>query len=294
MPSAPDPTLGPLGVVLLAILQGLAEFLPISSSGHLVLARAAWGVREAGLALDISLHLGTLAAVLWGYRREVGEILNELRRGKGRMILWLFLGSLPAATLGLGFRQVFRNAAELPHYAAGGLLTTAVILCAGEWGRRRRGPLSGEPSAGLELATPNSSLETSYGVPRWGDAVIIGFAQALALFPGISRSGSTLSAGLLRGLDVQQSARLSFLLSIPAILGAAVLELPDAMDHGLGGVNRALLLLGIAVAAVTGLAALRTLVLTVARGAFLWFAGYCALVGAGAMAWYGLASAAAH
>jgi undecaprenyl-diphosphatase len=269
--TAMEPALGWVGVLLLAVLQGLAEFLPISSSGHLVLARTALGVKQAGLALDVSLHVGTLGAVVFAYRKEVGQLLRDLTRARWHMWVWLVLGTLPAAVVGFTSREFFRGAADNPRWAAIGLLVTALILLTGEWGRRR-----GESE---ELSTPIGGEATGYGDPRWSDALVLGVAQALALFPGVSRSGSTIAAGLVRGLPPIQAARLSFLLSIPAVTGAALLEVPDALDAGGGGLSVPLLLGGVFVAGLVGWGALRALVLTLSKGAFVWFALYCAVLG---------------
>ena len=268
--TAMPPVLGPVGILLLAILQGLAEFLPISSSGHLVLARAALGVEQAGLAVDVALHMGTLGAVLCAYRREVGQLLGDLTRARWRMWIWLFIGTLPAAALGWYLLDFYERAAKSATAAGAGLLGTALLLLWGEWGRRRN------------PENPPESIAPGYGEPRWSDALVLGVAQALALLPGVSRSGSTIAAGMVRGLPALQAARLSFLLSIPAVLGAAVLKLPDALK-GDSGYSVPLLLAGAFVAGLVGWGALRALVLTLARGAFVWFALYCALLGVAAL-----------
>ncbi len=273
--TAMEPALGPVSVLLLAVLQGLAEFLPISSSGHLVLARTALGVKQAGLALDVSLHVGTLGAVIFAYRKDVAQLLGDLTRARWHMWLWLVLGSLPAAAVGFSSREFFRGAAEKPSWAAMGLLGTAIILMAGEWGRRRGG--------GDETPSPMEGDAAGCGEPRWSDALVLGVAQALALFPGVSRSGSTIAAGLVRGLPTVQAARLSFMLSSPAVTGAALLEVPGALDAGGGGLSVPLLLVGVFVAGLVGWGALRALVLTLSKGAFVWFALYCAVLGASAL-----------
>ena len=273
--TAMEPAIGPVSVLLLAVLQGLAEFLPISSSGHLVLARTALGVKQAGLALDVSLHVGTLGAVVFAYRKEVGQLLADLIRGRWHMWAWLVLGSLPAAVVGFSSLEFFRGAADNPKWAATGLLGTALVLMVGEWARRR--------GAGGELPAPIEVDRAGYGNPRWSDALVLGVAQAAALFPGVSRSGSTISAGLVRGLPTVQAARLSFLLSIPVVTGAALLEVPKALDASSGGLSVPLLLAGAVVAGLVGWGALRALVLTLSKGAFVWFALYCLVLGVTAL-----------
>ncbi len=255
----------PAAVLLLAVIQGVAEFLPISSSGHLVLGRAALGIREAGLALDVSLHVGTLVAVVIAYRREVRALFADLFGGRWHMIAWLVLATIPVGISGVLGKPLIERAAQSTSAAAGGLFFTACVLLLGDWARRRHH--SDEPDSG------------SYGVPAFSLALWIGLAQALAPWPGISRSGTTIAAGLLLGLPVLQAARLSFLMSLPAVLGAALFELPEAVESGIGGLSSGLVLAAIAVAALVGWASLRVLLVVTARGAFPWFAGYCVLIG---------------
>ena len=260
---------GLLSVLLLSVLQGLAEFLPVSSSGHLVLGRTILGLQEAGLALDIALHIGTLIAVVIAYHRECLQLLRELVQGRLRMWCWLVLGSVPAAAFGLTAKDWVEQHAANPVGVSCALFCTAAFLLLGERGRRR--------CAGQ---LPEGSSDPGYGEPRWSDALVLGCAQAVAIIPGISRSGSTISAGLVRGLSGDQAARLSFLLSIPAISGAAVLEVPDAIQSGTLGVGGGELLFAILVSGLVGAFALRFLVVALRRGAFRWFAGYCTLLGA--------------
>ena len=256
---------GPLTIMLLAVIQGLAEFLPISSSGHLVLGRAALGLQEGGLALDVALHVGTLVAVILAYRKDVIQLFRELLKGRLTMWIWLIVATLPAAVIGLALKDKVEMAATKPLYAAGGLLVTAALLLVGE---------SRRPKAQTEAAGEVDS-DAYWGRLRISDAIVLGFAQALAIFPGISRSGSTISVAFLRGIDSYQAARLSFLMSLPAVSGAAILELPDLFEHGVSGIDTGWILAAMAVSAVVGFAALRTLIWVLSKGAFRYFAGYC-------------------
>ncbi|MDF1839744.1 MAG: undecaprenyl-diphosphate phosphatase, partial [Planctomycetota bacterium] len=129
---------GPLTILLLAVIQGLAEFLPISSSGHLVLGRAALGLQEGGLALDVALHVGTLVAVILAYRTDVIQLFRELFRGRLAMWIWLIVATLPAAVIGLALKDKVEFAATKPSFAAAGLLVTAALLLIGE-SRRPKG-----------------------------------------------------------------------------------------------------------------------------------------------------------
>jgi len=260
-------------LALLATIQGLTEFLPISSSGHLVLAQGALGMTAPDLTLDVVLHLGTLVAVLIVYRRDVRRILGDLVLGRWRESALVLLATLPASYVGLVHGDRVEALFGSPTFAAKMLFVTAAILVVGELARRRRAsaeerPLS--PGAGVQL-------------PAWWGALVIGLAQALAILPGISRSGSTIAAGLAIGLAPVAAARFSFLLAIPAILGAAVLQSPDAFARG-AEVAPGGLLFAAALAGAVGWVALRLLLAFLGRGAFAWFAVYCAVAGAVALA----------
>lgn len=249
---------GASNLFVLALVQGLTEFLPLSSSAHLVFAQALLGFEGHALAVDVCLHVGTLAAVVLVFRRDLARMLRELASGAPREVLLLVLATLPAAIVGFFFRDAIAHVFERPVFAAAGLLVTALLLSLGEWGRRR-------PTEQLERIST-------------GTALAIGCVQALAICPGISRSGSTIAVALLLGLRPERAARFSFLLSIPAVLGAVVLNLHDLDTAELAG-GAAGLLLATLVAAVVGWVALRWLLAFVSRGAFAWFALYCACLG---------------
>ncbi|MFT5051929.1 MAG: undecaprenyl-diphosphatase [Chlamydiales bacterium] len=255
---------GPFSILLLAVVQGLAEFLPISSSGHLVLARLALGLREGGLALDVALHVGTLIATLWAYREQVLELIRDVLAGRFRFFLWMVLATIPVGFVGAVFGDLLERAFQSSRVAGLGLLATACILLIGERARKRHGSADQPPAERK---------------PTWRDALVIGGFQILALTPGVSRSGTTISTGLVLGFSGTQAARLSFMISIPAILGAAILKLPDALESGFDGIGLGLVLGAVAVSALVGWLALRGLLLTLARGAFRWFAAYCVVVG---------------
>jgi undecaprenyl-diphosphatase len=203
--------------IVLGLLQGLTEFLPISSSGHLVVVPAVLGWDEPSLTFDVLLHLGTLVAVVIYFRHElIGLALGILGRGMDapaarRMALYLAIGTVPAAVAGLVLGDFFEGLFESPYTTCAELVATALVLLAlerlGE--RTRRRPLDA------------------------GVATGVGVAQAVAILPGISRSGATIGAGLALGLPREESTRFSFLLSIPAIAGAGVLSLADVAGGGL-------------------------------------------------------------
>lgn len=201
--------------IVLGIVQGLTEFLPVSSSGHLVVVPALFGWREPSLTFDLVLHLGTLIAVvayfwgeLWGLLRGVvGRGPDP--RGARRMVLLLAVASVPAAVAGLAFASFFEERFSDPFATCLELLGTAAILLLAEWLIRR-----GEGHVHVD-------------VPRAG---VIGVAQAVAILPGISRSGSTIAAGLVTKVSREEATRFSFLLAIPAIAGAVATKVPDVVD----------------------------------------------------------------
>jgi undecaprenyl-diphosphatase len=249
-------------LLVLALIQGISEFLPISSDGHLVLAQHLMGFAGPHLAVDVALHLGTLGAVLVVFRRDVAELVARLWTGDRRMLGLIALGTLPAAAAGLGFQDDVARLFQSGRAAALGLLVTAGFLWAGERARRAVG------------------TEHARGELGWRDALWIGSAQALALLPGVSRSGSTIATAFLRGVEPDAAARFSFLLSIPAVTGAVVLEVPALVRDGGFGLPLALAVLA---SFAVGVAALRFLLSFLGRGAFRWCALYCALAGAVAL-----------
>ncbi|MGW8266641.1 MAG: undecaprenyl-diphosphate phosphatase [Longimicrobiales bacterium] len=246
--------------LVLGFVQGVTEFLPVSSSGHLVIGQALLDVRIPGVAFEVAVHAATLLSVLLVYRERVGGlVLGALKgdRGAWRYLGLLALATLPAMAVGLGAGPFIEALFDAPAVAGGSLLVTGAFL----WTARRalaRGP-SGEPGAGV--------------------ALLMGLAQAFAIIPGISRSGATVVAGLWLGVGAEEAAAFSFLMAVPAIVGAAVLELPTLSETGIG-LPASTLLAGGIVAAVTGILAIRTFVAMLRRKSFHRFGPYCVAVGA--------------
>ncbi|MDJ0954482.1 MAG: undecaprenyl-diphosphate phosphatase [Acidimicrobiia bacterium] len=241
------------------LIQGLTEFLPISSSGHLVLVPALLGQDPPDLATSAMLHLGTLVAVLVYFRAEVAEVVTFTEKGR-RLLVLLLIGTIPAAVLGLAFETQFDWLNERPIAVAMALTITGVVLFATRWLPR------GERT--VEEATVK-------------DTVIMGLGQAVALIPGVSRSGSTISTGLLRGFTHAEAARYSFLLGIPAIAGAGLLKGMDLIDSGAGISGE--ILVGVVVAAVSGYAAIAFLLRLIGRTGLAPFGLYCMVAGVVAM-----------
>lgn len=247
-----------LDAILWGLIQGLTEFLPISSSGHLVLVPAVLGRPGPDLATSAVLHLGTLAAVLVYFRTEVGEVIRFTPDGR-RLLRLLIIGTIPAAVIGFTFRGGFETLNDNPTAVAIALIATGIALYATRW-----------------IPQGSRGVDESTDV----DAVALGFGQALALIPGVSRSGSTIATGLMRGFDRAEAARYSFLLGIPAIAGAGLLEFVDLAGGG-GGVTAATWV-GMGVAALSGYAAIAILLRLIGRVGLMPFGIYC--VGFGTLA----------
>lgn len=256
---------GLLEVLTLAVVQGLTEFLPVSSSGHLTLGRFFLGIQElSGAGLTVLLHAGTLVAVLAVYGRDVLGLIRQFFAGRRRPLLLVLWGSLPAAVVGLSLKDFLESLFERPDVAAGCLFVTAALLLISDRARRRRSTASEDRASDTADLLGGLTLRAGF---------IIGCAQALAILPGISRSGSTIAAGLLCGMSASAAARYSFLLSLISVGGATVLELPDLIEEGAG--SPGLLMAAFAVSAVVGLASLKLLLVALSKGAFPWFAAYC-------------------
>ncbi|MFT5288347.1 MAG: undecaprenyl-diphosphatase [Planctomycetota bacterium] len=265
-------------LALLATIQGLTEFLPISSSGHLVLAQSALGLSEPGLAIEVIVHLGTLLAVFAVYRRDILGILRGMGAGAWREPLLVLLATLPTVYAGLVHGDQIEQLFGSPRFAAKMLFVTAAILLIGEWARRRQLRIGPELDRAEEAGAASAQAKPGILLPTWWGALAIGLAQSMAIMPGISRSGSTIAVGLLVGLAPMAAARFSFLMAIPAILGAAVLKLPNALEQE-SGLSAADLGFSALIAAIVGWISLRLLLSFLGRGAFAWFALYCVLLG---------------
>ena len=211
--------------LILGIVQGATEFLPVSSPGHLVLLRNIFGISDPALHFDTAVHGGTMIAVLVVLRQD---ILNILRRIFQPLTLCIIIATIPAVIMALAFRGRIEEAFATGSFLGFAFLITSTLLFLSEKLYKRNNTVSAPP-AGLDghSAAPQLNQIT------FKDALFIGLFQAVAVFPGVSRSGATISAGLFRGLDRDFAARFSFLLSIPAILGALVLQGRDLISYGM-------------------------------------------------------------
>ena len=261
--------------IILGILQGLTEFLPVSSSGHLALGQSFFGITEPALFFDVSLHMGTLLAVVVVFFQDIKRMIiallglgKQLFSGKKalktlkkdediRFVFLIIAASIPTALLGLGFKPYVHTLFSSVSFVGCMLLITGTFL----WMTRH--------------ASPKGDGVMEFSVKR---ALWVGLCQGLAVIPGISRSGATISAGLFLGIDRETAARFSFLLSIPAILGAEILSLKDFMEQGFS-IDVAATLWGTFIAFVVGYAALVLLLRIVRKGRLHFFAPYCWALG---------------
>lgn len=206
-----------LHLVVLALVQGFTEFLPISSSAHLILVPELLGWPDQGLAFDVSLHVGTLTAVIIYFRSEIaamvvdwGHSLVQRRQvGESRLAWAVLFATIPAGLAGVGFKHAIETELRSPLVIA----TTTIVFGVALW-----------------WADRNSRRQRDEHGLGWKDVLFIGLAQALALIPGTSRSGITMTAGLMAGMTREASARFSFLLSIPTIAGAGLFKLKDLLE----------------------------------------------------------------
>ena len=259
--------------IVLGVLQGITEFLPVSSSGHLVLMQHFLGIKESQVFFDVMLHFGTLGAVIIVYYQLIGSLMRTgfatlfqadfyrhprltISNSPDLRLIWfLLLGSIPTGLIALLFKDSLEAIFGKPMVVAGMLIITGLILQLSRLGQRRR-----------QTETPLRAWHTP----------LVGIVQGLAIIPGISRSGSTISISLLLGLSPQVAAQYSFLLSIPAILGAVVLKFKDVGEITIAP---AVIIAGTLTSFIVGYIALRILLALLNRGKFSIFSYYCFVLG---------------
>ncbi len=260
--------------VVLGVIQGVTEFLPVSSSGHLAIAEHLLNVSGVSVPefFDVLLHLGTLLAVFVAYWEDIRDMIVEFFLGVGdlvhgttpapvpparRLIVLIIVGTLPLFAV-LPVKDKIEGLGDNMYFVAWALLATGCLLFASD--RVRRGRKTERSATVL-------------------DAFLVGIGQAVATCPGISRSGTTITVGCFTGLERKFAVRFSFLMSIPAILGANLLTLKDALESGVIWEEVPVYLVGVAVAAVVGYLCIRLLKLVAEKGKFGFFAYYCWLAG---------------
>jgi undecaprenyl-diphosphatase len=258
-----------LQVVILSVVQGLTEFLPVSSSGHLAIVSQVFFADDAGASFTAVSQLGTELAVLIYFARDIGRILvawfaglrDASRRTSDYWLgWWVILGTIPIGAAGLIFKHYIRNDVRNLWIIATALVVFSVVIAAAEYfGRKTR----------------------SIDEFTWRDAILIGLAQCLALVPGVSRSGATISAGLFLGQQRAAAARFGFLLAIPAVLASGLFSLPDAFHPSGAGLSAtgAQLLVSVVIAFVIGYAAVAWFLRFLVRHGMYWFVGYRVILG---------------
>ncbi len=252
-------------VVFLAVLQGLTEFLPVSSSGHLVVFQKLFGISEPPILFDVLLHVGTLGAIIVYFRQGLGGVIKG-NQGERRVLWLVLLGTIPAGVVGGLFeKQIALAFNSLPAVGISFLITAGLLFSIQGLSRVIKG------NKGLSAGKAGLS---GVGIK---EALLVGILQAVAILPGVSRSGSTIVAGLWGGLSHQTAFVFSFYLAIPAILGALVLKSQDLISASSNNLLEGLV--GMVVAGLIGYFALRILENVLKSAKFWWFGIYCAILG---------------
>lgn len=265
--------------IVLAVLQGLTEFLPVSSSGHLAIASRLFFAGDAGASFTAVTQLGTEAAVLIYFAKDIWRILtawfgglaDPARRTAGAseatgksvdywLGWWVIIGTIPICVMGLLFKDQIRSGARNLWVVATAMVVFSAVIALAEY--------LGKQTRDVEQLT-------------WKDSVIVGLAQCLALVPGVSRSGATISAGLFLGMNRELAARFGFLLAIPAVLASGLFSLPDAFEPVTEGMSATgpQLAVAIAIAFVVGYAAVSWFLKFLVRHSMYWFVGYRVVLG---------------
>ncbi|MCV7134677.1 undecaprenyl-diphosphate phosphatase [Mycobacterium hodleri] len=273
-----------LQVVVLSVVQGLTEFLPVSSSGHLAIVSKLFFADDAGASFTAVSQLGTELAVLIYFAKDIGRILaawfGGLRDSSRRtpdywLGWWVIIGTIPIGAAGLIFKHFIRDDVRNLWVIATALIVFSAVIAAAEYFGRQTRP--------IEQFT-------------WKDSIVIGVSQCLALIPGVSRSGATISAGLFMGQQREAAARFGFLLAIPAVLASGLYSLPDAFHPDGRGMSASgpQLAVSVVIAFVVGLAAVSWFLKFLVRHGMYWFVGYRVILGATLLVLLGTGSVAAQ
>ncbi len=263
-----------LKAIILGIIQGLTEFLPVSSSGHLAVAQQLLKVPEDRiLFFTIMLHLGTLFSIFFVYSKDIAIIIVEFFRlireavtGKGFKInnehrklgIFIIIATIPTGLIGILFGDIFESFFSSTLIIGIALLITGTLLWTAE-----------------KFGSGKRDIQDM----QWTDAAVVGIFQGLAITPGISRSGSTIVGSLFRGFNKELATKFSFLISIPSILGAAVLEFKDVFKFGMGDISTGIIIIGVLTAFISGLFAIKTLINLIKKEKLYYFSFYTWAVG---------------
>jgi undecaprenyl-diphosphatase len=248
-----------LNAIILGIIQGLTEFLPVSSSGHLVLFQRLFGLREGMLTFDIAVHIATLFAVVAVFWRDTIQLI---KKPFSKLMFMLIAGTIPTAIIGFALKDVFEKLFESGKTLGIEFIGTGIVLLLCE-----------------RVKTKGKDINTM----SWIDSALIGVLQGAAILPAVSRSGLTIAGALFRGFDRSFAAKFSFLLSIPAILGGAVVDLPKAMkvitDKSAAGIEPMAIIAGMLCAGIFGFISVKWMIRILSRGTLRPFAYYVFLIG---------------
>ena len=248
--------MGILEIIILGIIQGITEFLPISSSGHLVIAQNMLGVKSPGNSLEVLFHFGTLMSVVYVFFEDIKQIFLTINEKNNQLfILHIIIATLPAICAGLFFKDYFLKIFDNVQLVGFALCLTGFILI-------------------LSKRFKNNQKKITFF-----SSIVIGIAQAIAIIPGISRSGSTISICMYLGIPPKEAARFSFLISIPVILGASILGFIEVESDKT--FNNLTLTVAIITSFVTGVLALKILLKMLEAGRFHFFGFYCLIAGIG-------------
>jgi len=261
--------MGYIDAIILGIVQGLTEFLPISSSGHLVIFEHLLKINMDNIAFEVFVHFGTLLSVVAFYFNDIGNMIKSFFKGIShrnigktyrddaffRLSIFVIIGTIPAVIAGLFLEDFFVSIFHNIQLVGITLLITGIVILSTHFIKHKTTDL-----------TPKKSL-------------LIGIAQSIAILPGISRSGFTISSALIAGISREDAARFSFLLAIPAILGATLLHIIDFISSDIAGINIAPLFIGFLISFIVGYLAIRFLLSVLKSGKFVWFAPYCFIAG---------------
>ena len=264
-----------LKAVILGLVQGLSEFLPISSSGHLVIFQEILNFHHEGIAFEVFVHFGTLLSVLLAFRKEIGQMImapykvwvqKSTDASDIESLKWdyyIIVASIPAGVIGLTLKDIIETAFTNILLVFTFLFVTAIIMWV------------------TQYLKPKENLKFNYL-----NTFIIGVAQAFAILPGISRSGSTIFTGMAQGLDKERVAKFSFIMSIPPIFGATLLQLKDMMETPPASSELMGLIIGAIVAFISGYGAIIWLLDLVRKGKLQYFGIYCFIVSIAGIIWY--------
>ena len=241
-------------IIILGIIQGITEFLPISSSGHLVIAQNILGIKSPGNTLEVLFHFGTLMSVVYVFFEDIKQIFLTMNEKNNQLfIFYIIIATLPASFAGLFLKDYFLKIFDNVHLVGFALCSTGLLLILSKRFKNNRKTIS------------------------FSSSILVGIAQAIAIIPGISRSGSTISICMYLGIPPKEAARFSFLLSIPVILGASILGFLEIESDKT--FNNLILVLAIITSFFTGVLALKILLKILETGRFYFFGIYCLIAG---------------